>query len=107
MAEENEDYTYVKPKKKDVYSISPDNIIVEKGFNPREDYGDMDHLIKSIRENGVLVPLRGYKERGTNNYIITDGHRRLRASKEVVKEFPDMTVPFIIDHYAKTRNKEF
>ena len=76
---------YVKPKKKDLFSISPNDIDVEKGFNPRQDYGDMDLLINQVRENGVLVPLRGFKQKG-GKYIITDGHRRLQAAKEVVKE---------------------
>lgn len=90
---------YSRPKKKDLFYISPNDIEAEEGFNPREDYGDMKLLENQIRENGVLVPLRGFKKKG-GKYIITDGHRRLKASKEIIKEYPDMLIPFIIDKNA-------
>jgi len=55
------------------------NIIVEEGFNVREDYGDIDALAKSIAKLGQKVPLRG--RRKGDEITITAGHRRLAAIK--------------------------
>ena len=46
-----------KTTKTDIYKIDPRNIVVEDGFNSREDFGDIDTLAKQIEENGVLNPI--------------------------------------------------
>lgn len=65
----------------DLPQIDPRNIVVEEGFNEREEsnYGDIPGLALNIVQNGVLEPLIGFKKRGTEQYVVTEGHRRLRA----------------------------
>ena len=64
-------------KKKDLFLVDPRNLRIEEGFNTRTDYGDIDALMNSIIENGVLVPLSGYKE--GDFFVIVNGHRRFKA----------------------------
>jgi len=52
------------------------SIIVEDRF--REDYGDMDSLVLSIREEGIIQPL-AVCARPNNQYRLLAGGRRLRA----------------------------
>lgn len=92
-----------KPKRKDVLQLPLYMIEVEEGFNPRKDYGDIDSLAKSIAENGMKNPMRGYKL-PEGKYLLTDGHRRLRASQQNQDKNPDVEilVPFIIDKDEKS-----
>lgn len=66
-------------KRTDIFLVDPRNVTVEEGFNVRKDMGDIHSLAKSVVECGVLVPIEGYKLRGTEQYVMTDGHRRLEA----------------------------
>ena len=71
-----------KTTKTDIYKIDPRNIVVEDGFNSREDFGDIDILAKQIEENGVLNPISvvPFKdENGNEKYRLIDGERRYRA----------------------------
>ena len=71
-----------KTTKTDIYKIDPRNIVVEDGFNSREDFGDIDTLAKQIEENGVLNPISvvPFKdESGNEKYRLIDGERRYRA----------------------------
>ena len=71
-----------KTTKTDIYKIDPRNIVVEDGFNSREDFGDIDTLAKQIEENGVLNPISvvPFKdEDGNEKYRLIDGERRYRA----------------------------
>ena len=71
-----------KTTKTDIYKIDPRNIVVEDGFNSREDFGDIDTLAKQIEENGVLNPISvvPFKdENGNEKYRLIDGERRYRA----------------------------
>jgi len=52
-------------------------LLVEDGHNPRFDFEGEQDLINSIRENGVIQPLRVYKDE--KQFIIIDGERRFRA----------------------------
>jgi ParB/RepB/Spo0J family partition protein len=89
-------------KRSDIFYIDPKLIKAESGFNTRIDYGDMDELVSSIIENGVRVPLRGYKE--GDNYILVDGHRRFRAVTLALQNGIDIArVPFISE---KKKSKE-
>ena len=87
--------TKERPPRKDVLYLKIDQIEVEEGFNVRIDYGNIDELAASIKENGVKIPLRGFKK--GDNYILTDGHRRFRAAEIIHKNMPEMRVPFIVD----------
>lgn len=71
-----------KTTKTDIYKIDPRNIVVEDGFNSREDFGDIDTLAKQIEENGILNPISvvPFKdENGNEKYRLIDGERRYRA----------------------------
>lgn len=72
----------------DVRNIQP---LDKAGGNIREDYGDSDgsfqETVDSIRENGIIMPLRGYRDK-TNPEIwhTTDGHRRVKAAMKLYNE---------------------
>ena len=71
-----------KTTKTDIYKIDPRNIVVEDGFNSREDFGDIETLAKQIEENGILNPISvvPFKdENGDEKYRLIDGERRYRA----------------------------
>lgn len=82
-------------KRSDLLHIDARAIHVVYGFNVRQDYGDIQELANSIKENGVRNPLRGYKEKG--EYVVTDGHRRLRAIMLLVEAGAEIRVPFITE----------
>jgi ParB/RepB/Spo0J family partition protein len=95
-----------KTKRSDVLFIDPKLIRIEKGFNTRFDYGDLDELTLSIIENGVRVPLRGYKE--GNFYIINDGHRRFLAVNRALKQGIDIArVPFLSEKKKSLEERIF
>lgn len=83
--------------RKDYHLFTVNDIKVEEGFNPRQDYGDIDELARDISENGILVPLRGFKRKGEDKYILTDGHRRFMAAKIVQEKNPsiELRIPLI------------
>lgn len=66
-------------KRSDLYHIPFSSLQIVDGFNVRQDYGDLESLSSSIEENGVKVPLRVFKEKGSELYNVVDGHRRLKA----------------------------
>ena len=94
-------------KKNDYFHVDPRTIEVEEGFNVRMDYGDIEGLARSIVKDGVLEALEGYKKRGEDRYVMTEGHRRLKAINYAIKAnaegkagFEDISkiarVPFMI-----------
>ncbi|MCC7514222.1 MAG: ParB N-terminal domain-containing protein [Bacteroidia bacterium] len=74
----NEDGT-LKTTRTDIPSVDPRNIVIEEGFNVRKDMGDIEGLARSVVEMGVIVPIEGFKVRGEDKYVLTDGHRRFAA----------------------------
>lgn len=90
-----------KPKRKDLFLLTYDEIEIEKGFNPRVNYGDIDALAQSIIENGIKNPLRGFKNKN-GKFVLTDGHRRLRATEIALQSQPEILIPFIIDTSNKS-----
>ena len=81
-------------KRSDLLQIDPRQIQIEENFNTRVDYGDLDELMNSIIENGVKIPLRGYKE--GDLFILTDGHRRLKATMMAIEAGNEIArVPFL------------
>lgn len=87
---------------------TPKNIAIEKLF-PFEghpfkvqDNEEMNALIESIQEQGILSPLIVRpKENTQDEYEIVSGHRRFRAAiKAGIKEVPALIVPFDRDAAA-------
>lgn len=70
----------LKTTKKDLLMVSPMNIMIDKDFNTRTDFGEMEELVASIIENGVLNPIKAYSTGlGDGKYVLVDGERRFRA----------------------------
>jgi ParB family chromosome partitioning protein len=87
---------------------TPKNIAIEK-LSPLEghpfkvqDNEEMNALIESIREQGILSPLIVRpKENTEDEYEIVSGHRRFRAAvKAGIKEVPALIVPLDRDAAA-------
>jgi ParB family chromosome partitioning protein len=79
----------------------PRAITRRAGFNPRFDFGEIGQLAKSIRANGVLMPLRVKRlaeEEGGKLFELVDGDRRLTAIEQIIAEGGDFPggVPVII-----------
>lgn len=71
----------------DVLNIKPLPEDRGAGGNIRTDYGDIDELAKSIFQNGIIMPLRAYRDKDNEGgWIAIDGHRRLAAAMKLVKE---------------------
>jgi len=99
-------------KRVDLMMVSPQNCIVEEGFNVRREFGDLRGLAKSIVELGVIEPIIGFKNRNQDSYTLTDGHRRLSASllalelnKQGDPEFKDVSKIERIPLRTSTSNK--
>ncbi len=58
--------------------IDTEKIIVKN--NPRKDFGNMDELVASVKEKGVIEPIV-VKNLGNGNFELIAGERRLRAAK--------------------------
>lgn len=80
-------------KRRDMFFVNFENLKIVEGFNVRYDYGDIEELANSIEQNGVKVPLRGYKEGET--FYITDGHRRYKALQLLNKKGLEISAPFV------------
>lgn len=97
-----------KTQRKDLFYIDPRSLIFEENFNTRIEYGDLEELKNSIIENGVKMPLRGYKLRGEEKYVINDGHRRYKAVMMAIEEGNDIArVPFISEDKKSTEERLF
>lgn len=85
-------------KKRDLPMVPFDKLMIKDGFNIRVDMGDIEELAASIKEHGVRVPMRGYKEKGSDIHVIVDGHRRYAALQLIAKESDDtIYVPFVLE----------
>jgi len=80
-------------KRTDLFWLDPRVIKVMEGFNDRIDYGNMDELVQSIRENGIRIPLKGFQDKG--EYFVTVGHRRLQAAMILLEQGETIRVPFM------------
>ena len=74
-------------KKSDFYKVLITAIIVEDGFNVREDLDGIDELAQSIASIGQQVPLVASKVVGEDKFLLTAGHRRLAAIKLANKKY--------------------
>lgn len=81
----------LKEKRTDLTTCDVRQIVIKDGFNVREDYGDIGELAASIKENGIMQPLRGYRD--GDSIVIIDGHRRHKALMLLFAEGTAMHVP--------------
>jgi len=72
----------------DLFKVDPRLIEIDKNWNPRTDYGNMDELTASIIANGVVVPIT--VRRVMDKMILVDGERRLKATLAAIKAGNDI-----------------
>lgn len=91
----------------DLIYIDPRNIIIQSTeTNPREDYGDLDELAKSILSKGLSVPIKvslGEIVDGKQMYSLEHGYRRTSAIQQVIlAENPewDQLIPVLLVDYS-------
>lgn len=82
------------------YKVDPRRLKVDPGWNARHDTQELREanaeLKASIKANGVLESLTGYVN--GEEIIITNGHRRLGVTMELIAEGHEiLTVPFRIE----------
>lgn len=93
-----------KVSRKDIYSVPFLQLAIVPDFNLRIDMGDLKELAASIAENGIKVPMRGYKKDGL--YYITDGHRRYEAMKYLHKKgYSELEAMFICEPKGYTEEQ--
>lgn len=85
----------LKETRKDMFFVDPRNIETIPDMNIRTEYGNIRELADNIKVNGVKQPLRGHYKDG--KYIVTDGHRRLKACMMLVEDKEEIRVPFIVE----------
>lgn len=81
----------------EIYMIEFESVGVKPNFNKRIDYGDIDELAQSIHENGIRIPLKGHFDKLEERWLITSGHRRLKAIELLYKKGINITVPIMSD----------
>lgn len=88
-------------RRSDLYHVDPRTILVVEGWNPRRaENFSLDDLLPSIKENGVLIPLR-IKRNRDGALELRDGERRYRAVMQLIDEgVPILTVPCILEKSA-------
>lgn len=91
-------------KKNDMMLIDPQNIVVIDNFNVRKDYGDIDSLSESIINNGQLEPIICVKIRGTEQYKLIEGHRRMMAINKAIENGND--IPYVKVLTLSSQNEE-
>lgn len=89
----------------DVHRVDPRKLVIEPGWNTREDNADLeahiDMLAQSIAEIGVRKPIEVKLTDG--KLIVKDGHCRTRAAMRAIEHYKAevKTVPVIsVDRYA-------
>ena len=80
----NKESKMSNPSEFELISIEPRDVVVIEGRNTRFDYGNIEELADSIRENGMKQPCKVQIK--NNEYQLIDGHRRLKACMELVKK---------------------
>lgn len=89
----------------DFYKVDPTQVKVVDGYNPRQlfDAVKLEELKESIKELGVLVPIR-VKLNNDGEITLIDGERRLRATLMAIAEGAEIvSIPAIVER--KTLNE--
>lgn len=83
-------------RRSDLYHVSPNDIVVVEGWNDRVSF-DLDDLVASIRQNGVMQPLMVRRNRH-GVLELRNGERRLRAVRQLLAEGVEiLSVPVILE----------
>ncbi|HBR80438.1 TPA: hypothetical protein DEA21_02190 [Candidatus Uhrbacteria bacterium] len=90
--------------RQEIVEVPPENI-VPNPHQPRRHFAaaDLEDLISSIQEHGILQPLVVTKSVGDNKYELIAGERRWRASKALGFK----TVPVIVRDASKQQKLEW
>lgn len=59
--------------------VALDKIMIDPGYNVRQDMGDLDELARQIAQNGQCVPGKVRPSEDGKSAILIDGHRRYKA----------------------------
>lgn len=90
-------------KRSTLHMLDPRTITRKEGFNPRYDFGEIEELAKSIKANGLLVPLRVKRMSAPVDgkyFELIDGDRRLTALEQMLgkgETFPDGVNAIVVD----------
>lgn len=80
-----EKYEAIKGRRA-LYNVDPRHLTIVDGFNPRCVDLDWESLMDSIKEHGVLQPIRVKKDKETGQTILIDGERRVRATLKLIED---------------------
>ena len=81
MSKKADDFTYLNA------SPSEGRILIEEGYNLREDLGNIDELMNSIIQNGVQQPIHVQAGGEPGVFILRAGHRRITALRKAMALF--------------------
>src|SRR5258708_6046936 len=85
----------------DLLKVDPRQILIRDGFNPRTTFV-LDELASSIREHGVLVPIRVRKNEHQQLELV-DGERRLRATLMLIAQGVEiLSVPAMLEQHRSS-----
>ncbi len=99
----------IKKTRRSAESLKVDlrNIVIEDSFNCRKDYGDLTELMNSIIELGQLEPVKGYKVKGEDKFILTDGHRRFKAIQMAHEQGHPIDTVFLMKSSSTKEDRDF
>lgn len=92
----------IEAKRTDLFKVPFDLLVADESENLRQVYDDIEELADSILENGVQVPLKGYKE--GDKFVVVHGYRRHRALKLLHDQGIEVLAPFML--YQRGTSKE-
>lgn len=95
-------------KRNNMFLVPFSKLVLMENLNDREDYGtaaEMDELAESIYQNGVRVPIMGYKQ--GDKYVVVQGHRRYRAGEMIKKRYKKEMIYKFLLYPPGTTEKEF
>jgi len=100
----NETFTFTKEVTGEIIQI-PVDMLIPHPSNPRHDDGkDLDELVGSVKERGILQNLTVVpRDDGEEGYVVVIGHRRLQAAKKAgLKTVPAIIADMTIEQQVRT-----
>ncbi|MBQ9328182.1 MAG: ParB N-terminal domain-containing protein [Solobacterium sp.] len=94
----------------DIKKIDIDKIVANKNNHRSMDSEDIDVLMESIHQKGLLTPLTVWYEESSETYVLASGHRRLAAIKRLIADpeggWPSNTVNCVVVDKPLSRSEE-